>query len=182
MTARTGSRVLLVVMATAIAVAVLLVAVVYPKSQQVRIARLRAQRLQLELARTTALVQAKPEVERRLLAARAGIQSVIMRVPVGPQLPGLIAHLDEAIVLSDVLLVQIAFTSAEQVADGAGPPPAAIGSLGVAIQVRGTFPQVRRFTAAIEGAPRAMTIDRLAFAASQGGVLADFAVRAFYVR
>lgn len=182
MSAGNGQRILLVVLATAIGVAVLLVTVVYPKSQQVRIAGLRAQRLQAEVTQTAALVQAKPEVEQRNRAARRAVQSVIARVPVGPQIPGLIAQLDEAILLSGVQLVQISFGNTEQAVDGAAQPAAAIGSIGLAIQVRGSFPQLRRFVAAIELAPRAMAIDRLAFTASEGGVLADFAMRAFYLR
>ncbi|MEX0766498.1 MAG: type 4a pilus biogenesis protein PilO [bacterium] len=174
-------QVLLVVLVTAIVVAVLLALVINPQLTQVRIARQRALRLEQERTRTAGLVDTQPQIEQRFLAARRGIQNLLVRVPVGPQLPELIAYLDDAVVISGVQLAQISFATAEQT-EAANQVPAGIGTTGLAIQVQGSYPQVRRFVTAIETSPRAMAIDRLALTASDSRVLADLAVRAFHLR
>lgn len=176
-------QVLLVILLTVIAVAVLLGVLIFPKLAGVRIARQRAVRLEQEVGRTAALVQAQPQVEQRLLAARRSMQNLLVRVPEGPQVPGLVAQLDDAVVISGVRLVQISFTTVEQAGEpGASQVQAGIGTTGLSVQVRGSYPQVRRFVTSIEASPRAMTVDRVALTASEGGIFADLTIRAFHLR
>lgn len=173
----------MVVLLTAIAVAVLLGVFIYPKFAGARIARQRALRLEREVARMAELVQLAPQVEQRLLAARRSTQNMLVRVPEGPQVPGLVAQLDDAVVISGVRLVQITFTTVEQTGEGgATQVPAAIGTLGLSVQVRGSYPQVRRFVTSTEASPRAVAIDRIVLTASERGILADLTIRAFYLR
>lgn len=173
----------MVVMLTAVAVAVLFGVFIYPRLAGVRIARQRAVRLEQEVSRTAALLQAQSEVEQRLLAARRSTQNLLVRVPEGPQVPGLVAQIDDAVVISGVRLVQITFTTVEPTAEpGATQAPSGIGTLGLSIQVRGSYPQVRRFVTSTEASPRAVAIDRIVLTASDGGILADLTVRAFHLR
>ena len=175
-------QVLLIIILTMIAVVVLLSVFIYPRLAGVRSARVRAVRLEQNVARAVGLVQAEPQVEQRLLAARRSIQNLLVRVPEGPQIPGLIAQLDDAFVISGVRLVQISFTAVEQTGEPGAQVQAGIGTTGLSVQVRGSYPQVRRFVTSIEASPRAMAIDRIGLTASEGGILADLTVRAFHLR
>lgn len=175
-------QVVLVTILTVIAVVVLLGVFIYPKAASVRIARQRAIRLEQDVARTAALIQAESQVQQRYLAARRSIQNLLVRVPEGPQVPVLIAQLDDAVIISGVRLAQISFTTTDQTGEPGAQVPTGIGTIGLSVQVRGSYPQVRRFVTSIEASPRAMAIDRIALNASEGRILADITVRAFHLR
>lgn len=183
---RRRERVLLILAATAVAAVVLALVLFLPKLQDVRNARTGAQRRQAELARTAALVQQRPEIEQRYQETVRAEQSLLGRIPAGLQLPDLIVQIDRTLTLSRVDLVQLEFSEGEQKpeagANASGGAPEGMGSLALRVQVRGSYPQLRTFVAAVETLPRIVAIDRVVMTQSEGAVLADVAMRAFYFR
>lgn len=149
--------------------------VFYPQFRGVATARLEARRKQAELARLTALAQQRPEIIRKHETVKQSAHDLLERLPSDPGVPDLMLRLDTAMTSSRVALVQLTFLPES-------PTAGNVGSLPVQLRLRGNYPQMRALVQSLEDSPRLMVIDRVAFAGSETGIVADIVVRALFVR
>ena len=167
------------VAATTFAAIAVLLLVILPALQQVRLSRLEAQRKQVELARLVSLVDQRTQIEERHRRVAAAARELEARLPRDPALPAFVDSLGRALRLSNVQLRQISFTQVP-VAAGNDALPAGMAAVPLQIQVSGDYLRLRAFVSALDQMPRALVVDRLAVTGVQNGVLADLTVRAFY--
>lgn len=167
------------VAATAFAAVAVLLLVIFPALQQVRLARQEAQRKQVELARLVALVDQRGQIEERYTRVAAAARILEAKLPRDPALPAFVDSLGRALAASQVQLRQISFTQIP-VAAGNDALPAGMAAVPLQIQVSGDYLRLRTFVGALEQMPRALVVDRLAVTGVQNGILADLTLRAFY--
>lgn len=161
-----------------LAVAVLLL-VIFPSLQQVRLSRQEAQRKHVELGRLVGLVDQRERIEERHSQVAAASRALEARLPRDAALPAFVDALGRALRETNVQLRQISFTQVPA-ASGTEALPAGMAAVPVQIQVSGEYVRVRAFISALEQMPRAIVLDRLAVTGAQRGVLADLTLRAFY--
>ena len=174
---RRRERALLVIFLTLLGAIVVSVLVFLPQLQEVSQARREVGRKRAELARTVALVQRSAEIERSHAAAREAQQALLVRIPHDPAVPELLARIGGLVDASGVQLLQISFAAAGTPA----PTAAGLASIALQVQVRGPYARIRSFVAAVEDLPRAMAIDRLVLTGTEGGIVAQFTLRALYL-
>lgn len=163
----------------ALLAAVVLLLVVFPALQQVRLARQEAQRKQIELTRLVALVDQRARIEERHGQMADAARALEALLPRDPALPAFVDALGGALRDAGVQLRQISFAQAPSTG-GNDALPAGMAAVPVQIQVSGDYTRVRAFISALEQMPRAIVVDRLAVSGAQRGVLVDLSLRAFY--
>ncbi|HXF81622.1 MAG TPA: type 4a pilus biogenesis protein PilO [bacterium] len=161
-----------------LAAAVLLL-VIFPAIQQVRLAQLEATRKQVEKTRLLVLVDRRAQIETRHRDAAAAARALEARLPREPALPAFVDALGRALQDAGVQLRQISFAQIPP-AGGNDALPSGVAAVPVQIQVSGEYRRVRAFIGALEQMPRAVVVDRLAVTGAQRGVLVDLSLRAFY--
>ena len=50
------------------------------------------------------------------------------------------------------------------------------------VRVRGRYPQIRALVQGLDDSPRLVVVDRLALTGTEGGIAAEFSLRALYAR
>jgi len=175
---RREQRVVTTGAATFVAVAVVLV-VILPAMQQVRLAGQEAQRKQAELRRLVALVDRQAPIEQRHRKVAAEARALEAMLPRDPALPAFVEVLGQAIADSRVQLQQISFAPTAAAAGGEALP-AGVAAVPMQIAVSGDYPRLRAFVAALEQLPRAVAIDRFAVTGASHGLTIDLTLRAFY--
>jgi len=163
-----------------VAVIVVLV-IILPATEQVRLARREAAGKRAELQRLGALVDRRAQIERRHRLAQAEARALEAALPHDPALPALLGHLGRAIADSRVQLQQISFAPAAS-ASGGEALPAGVAAVPVQVVVSGDYARLRAFVDALERMPRAATVDRLAVTGADRGLTIDLTLRAFYAR
>lgn len=164
---------------TLVLAAAVLLLVIFPSLQQVRLARQEAQRKHVELGRLVALVEQRERIEERHGRVSAASRALEARLPRDAALPAFVDALGRALRETNVQLRQISFAQVPPTA-GTEALPAGMAAVPVQIQVSGEYVRVRAFISALEQMPRAIVVDRLALTGAQRGVLADLTLRAFY--
>ncbi|MGH2398299.1 MAG: type 4a pilus biogenesis protein PilO [bacterium] len=157
---------------------VVFVVVILPALQQVRTARQEAGRKKAELTRLVALVERRDQIEQQHAAALHAAHVIEGGLPRDPELPAIVAQLDDALTGSGMQLRQISFDPVPASAGNAAIP--GIAAVPLRVQVGGDYRQLRAFIGALERMPRALTVDRLAVTAVQAGIIADLSIRALY--
>lgn len=174
---RLRERTLLVVLLTLLTAIVVFVLAFVPQLKDVRQAWRAARAKRAELTRTVALVQRGEEIEHAHAAAAVAQQNLLVGIPQDPAMPELLAGIGGAVEASGVALLQITFAeSGTPTAAGAG-----LMSLPLQAKVRGSYERIRSFVAGVEDLPRAAAIDRLVLSGTEGGIVAEFALRALYL-
>ena len=158
--------------------AVVFLLVILPALQQVRIARQEAGRKKAEFSRLVALVERRDQIEQRHAAALQAARVIEGGLPRNPELPAIVAQLDEALTSSSMQLRQISFDPVPASAGSAVLP--GVAAVPLRVQVSGDYRQLRAFVGALERMSRALAVDRLAVTAVQAGILADLTIRALY--
>lgn len=158
---------------------VVLLLVILPAFQQVRIARQEAGRKKAEFSRLVGLIENREQIERRHAAAAEAARAIESGLPRDPELPAIIAQLDVALTASGMQLRQISFDPVPASAGTATLLPG-VAAVPLRVQVSGDYRQLRAFVGALERMPRALAVDRLAVSAVQRGLLADLTIRALY--
>ncbi|OLD54688.1 MAG: hypothetical protein AUI83_07595 [Armatimonadetes bacterium 13_1_40CM_3_65_7] len=174
---------LLLQISLGLAIAIVLTLVVFfPQVHGWTAARTEARRKQAELARALILVQQRDEVVRQYAAAKLDAEALLTRIPREPDLPGLLARLDLAIASSGVVVEQISFLESPPAAGAPGGTPGPVASLPLQVRVRGRYPQIRALVQGLDDSPRLVVVDRLALTGTEGGITAEFSLRASFVR
>lgn len=159
--------------------AVVFLLVILPALHQVRIARQEAGRKKAEFSRLVALVEQRDQIEQRHAAALQAARVIEGGLPRNPELPAIVAQLDEALTSSGMQLRQISFDPVPASAGSAAVLPG-VAAVPLRVQVSGDYRQLRAFVGALERMSRALAVDRLAVTAVQAGILADLTIRALY--
>lgn len=175
---RPRERLLLIVGLSIAGVLLLALLVFFPQVRRAAVMQVDVARKQTELRRATELALRRAEIERKHAAATQSAAALLSRVPNGPDLPGLIVRLDEAMASSGVELQQISFPPETLQPTGTGN----IGALPVQLRVRGTYPQVRVLVQSLEDSARLVELDRIALTGTDVGIVADVALRALFIR
>ena len=164
---------------TVVLAAAVLLLVILPALQQVRLARQEAQRKHIELGRLVALVDQRARIEDRHREVAVAARTLEARLPRDAALPAFVDALGGALRETGVQLRQISFAQVP-LTPGTEALPAGMAAVPVQIRVGGEYARVRAFVSALERMPRTVVVDRLALTGAQRGVLADLTLRAFY--
>ena len=161
---------------------VLTLVVFFPQVRGWTAARTEARRKQVELARALMLIQQRDQVVRQYAAAKLDAESLLTRIPRDPDLPGLLARLDLAIASSGVTVEQISFLESPPAAGAPSGTSGPVASLPLQVRVRGRYPQIQALVQGLDDSPRLVVVDRLALTGTEGGIAAEFSLRALYAR
>lgn len=172
-------RIVVAAAGAAFLILVVLLVVILPAVQQVRIAKQEAGRKKAEFSRLVGLIENREQIEQRHAAAVMAARVIESGLPRDPELPVIIAQLDDALTTSGMQLRQISFDPVPASAGAATLLPG-VAAVPLRIQVSGDYRQLRAFVSALERMPRALAVDRLAVSAVQRGILADLTIRALY--